>query len=97
MSEPTNPGTTVPSSGVEHFDAHTARIPDAISAGEGEVIPPGAPEPIETGWPVFDVQQIVALPFFSKTRYGELWDVDDEETAAVAQEPGNRSSIGTYP
>lgn len=86
MSQPEKPGTTVHSSGVEHFDAHTARIPEVIGGGKGEVIPPGEAEPIDTGWPVFDVQQLAALPFFLlKRRYGEIWEVDDEETAAVAR------------
>lgn len=83
---PASNGTTG-SSSAEHFDAHTAQIPDVISAGEPEVIAPGQPEkPIETGWPVFDVQQIVELPFFLlKRRYGEVWEIDEQESAAVAR------------
>lgn len=86
MSQPENPSGTVPSSDAARFDAHTASIPELISAEEPEVIPPGQESKVETGWPVFDVQQIAALPFFLlKRRYGELWEVDDEETAAVAK------------
>jgi hypothetical protein len=74
------------SSSAEHFDAHTANIPDVISAEEPEIIAPGQPDkPIETGWPVWDVQQIVTLPFFLlERRYGELWKIDDEESQRVA-------------
>jgi len=83
-----NPGTTGKYS-AEHFDAHTANIPDVISpVSPDEVIPPGqeSAQPIDTGWPVFDVQQILALPFFlMKRRYGDLWEVDDEETGAMAR------------
>lgn len=86
MSKPENPGSTDPSSDPARFDAHTASIPELISAEEPEVIPPGQESKVETGWPVFDVQQIAALPFFLlKRRYGELWEVDDEETQAIAK------------
>lgn len=85
-NQATSPGTTV-SSSAEHFDAHTASIPEVIASAEDpEVIPPGPAPPIDTGWPIFDLQQIVGLPFFLlKRRYGEIWEVDDEETKTVAR------------
>lgn len=86
MSKPENPGSTDPSSDAARFDAHTASIPEVITGQDPEILPPGKPDPIETGWPVFDVQQIAALPFFLlRRRYGELWEVDDEETQAIAK------------
>lgn len=83
---PASPGTTG-SSSAEHFDAHTANIPALISAEDPEILSPGqSDKPIETGWPMFDLQQIVGLPFFLlKRRYGEVWEVDEEETEAVAR------------
>lgn len=77
------------SSSVAHFDEQTAAIPETISgaaAVEGEVIPPGQTGDEETGWPIFDVQQIFALPFFFLSRrYGELWRLDHDEEAALAR------------
>lgn len=83
---PTN-GTTVPSSGAEHFDAHTAQIPNEIrSDEEPEIIPPGQSDQEEAGWPVWDVQQILALPFFFlEKRYGDLWELEDKEAAHLAK------------
>lgn len=81
-----SPGTTGNSS-ADHFDAHTANIPDVISPDE--VIPPGgepAAAPIETGWAVSELEMIAGLPFFLlKRRYGDAWEIDDEETHAIAR------------
>jgi len=81
------PGGSIGSSSAEHFDAHTANIPDLISTEDPEIIAPGQPEkPIETGWAVSELQMIVGLPFFLlQRRYGEIWEIDDEETHAVAR------------
>jgi hypothetical protein len=91
--DPVAPGTTGrssdASSDVGHFDAHTASIPEVISGGEPEIIPPGQESKTaaaETGWPLWDVQQILRLPFFFlKKRYGELWEIDDEEAEYLAK------------
>lgn len=65
MSKPEkSPGTTDLSSNVERFDAHTASIPDVLSAEDPEILPPGAAEPAETGWPISEVETIVGVPFF---------------------------------
>lgn len=81
-----SPGTTG-SSSAEHFDAHTANIPGVITPDE--VIPPGgapAAEPIETGWKVSELNLIVSLPFFLlKRRYGDTWEIDDDEADAIAR------------
>jgi hypothetical protein len=87
---PAVPGTTGRSSDlpadVEHFDAHTASIPEVISGGDPEIIPPGQESAAETGWPVWDVQQIVTLPFFFlKKRYGDIWEIEDDEAERVAK------------
>jgi len=88
MSQPNppSPGTTAPSSEVDHFDAYTASIPETIGGGEPEIIPPGAPDPDEQGWPVFSVQEIATLPFFFLgKRYGDFWELDDKEAQRVAR------------
>jgi hypothetical protein len=75
------------SSDAGKFEEQTATIPETIAAPEGEVIPPGEPAAaLENGWPIFDVQQILALPFFLLSRrYGELWRLDEEEEQHLAR------------
>lgn len=87
MSKPEkSPGTTDLSSNVERFDAHTASIPDVLSAEDPEILPPGAAEPAETGWPISEVETIVGVPFFFlKKRYGEQWELADDEAAHLAK------------
>lgn len=83
-------GMTVFSSEHARFDEHTAQIPNEINSDqEPEIIPPGqqsAAEQEETGWPVWDVQQIFTLPFFFlEKRYGDLWELDEKESAHLAK------------
>jgi hypothetical protein len=82
-----SPGTIAPSS-AERFDEHTASVPAQIgSEVEPEILPPGPPDPEpEEGWPKWDVQQIIELPFFFLgRRLGDLWKLDEEESERFAR------------
>jgi hypothetical protein len=76
-------GTTARSS-AENFEQATATIPNEISSDAvPEILAPGQEA---EGWPIWDVQQITSLPFFLLSkRYGEFWELDNDEKTAVAR------------
>jgi hypothetical protein len=77
------PDGTTGKSSVEHFDNYSAAVPDEIR-GDPEILPPEA-EPVETGWPVWNIQQIATLPFYVLgKRYGDQWALDSEESLKFA-------------
>lgn len=78
------PGTIAPSL-VEHFETHTASIPDVIAA-EGEILPPGQAPALETGWAVADLREAFSFTFFFLSkRLGDQWELDDDEAERFAK------------
>ena len=76
-------GSIAPSS-VEHFDSHTANVPDQITATP-EILPPGA-VPSEAGWAVADLREAFAFTFFFLSkRLGAHWELEDDEAERFAK------------
>jgi hypothetical protein len=88
MGIPSNGTTELFSDAELRFDQQTAQIPNEINsdAPEPEIIPPGQESAAEAGWPIWDVQQILTLPFFFlERRFGDLWELDEKESAYLAK------------
>lgn len=65
------------------FDTFSAAVPDSIG-GQPEVLSPET-ETAESGWPVWNVEQIASLPFlYLAKRYGAQWELDGEELSRFA-------------
>jgi hypothetical protein len=81
----------------DNFDQHSSGVPDEIlpPPPPAEILapepPPGKPaagggSPPDEGWPLWDVEQIFALPFFFLSRrFGEIWELEQKEQTALAR------------